>query len=153
MGLGRECELSFWRAYYHLVWGTFERQPLIDSEREVLIERVIRSIAQEHHALVHAVGFMPDHVHLAISIPPAVAISKVVGQMKGSSSHLINASFPTAQFKWQAEFGLYTFSEKSLTDVLDYVVNQKAKHAERQLWRQFETMHDLSQPDSSGFVG
>jgi putative transposase len=136
--------MPYWRAYYHLVWATSGRQALIDGECERIIERVFWATAQEHHALIHAVGFMPDHVHVAISIPPSVAISKVIRKMKGASSHLINITHPDRTFKWQAEFGLYTFTERSLPDVIEYVSNQKLKHAERALWRQFEVMQDLS---------
>jgi REP element-mobilizing transposase RayT len=34
----------------------------------------------------HAVGCMPDHIHVAVSIPPKVALSDLVRRMKGASS-------------------------------------------------------------------
>jgi putative transposase len=73
---------------------------------QVDLQRSIRAKGQEHHALVHAVGIMPDHVHVAISIPPSIAVSTLIGRLKGSSSHLLNHLGKTpdgASFAWQAE--------------------------------------------------
>jgi hypothetical protein len=42
----------------------------------------------EFKGIVHAVHGMSDHVHLVATVPPTVAISRFIGQVKGSSSHL-----------------------------------------------------------------
>jgi REP element-mobilizing transposase RayT len=121
-----------------------------------MLERSIRSTGQERHALVHAVGIMPDHIHVAISIPPRLAVSTLVGQLKGSSSHLLNNHGPLvdgAKFAWQGEYGVLSFHEKDLAGVLDYVTNQPARHASQRLSAAMETISDQHQPPSGGFVG
>jgi REP element-mobilizing transposase RayT len=82
--------VTYWRLYYHLVWATRQREPSIDDLRAETIKRSIRLLAQESHALTHAIGVMPDHVHVAISVPPKIAIADFVHQVKGASSRLIN---------------------------------------------------------------
>jgi putative transposase len=133
--------MPYWRAYYHLVWATRAREPLISTDLEEPIQRVIRAEAHDSKALIHAVGFMPDHVHVVASIPPSVAISTFVGKMKGGSSHLVNnldSRSSDAPFKWQSEFGMVTFGEKALQTVVDYALNQFDRHTNGQIWPTLE---------------
>ena len=133
--------MSLWRLFYHVVWSTRDRATAIDDEREDVIRRSIRATCAEHGALVHGIGVMPDHVHLAVSIPPKIAISIFVRQLKGSSSHLVNHTehgFDSGTFAWQAEYGILSFGERSLADVVAYVENQRARHADHQLLPTFE---------------
>ena len=89
--------MSFWRLFYHIVWSTRGRAQLIDATVEDLLQKAIRSTCTELEVPVHAVGTMPDHVHLAISIPPSLAVAKVVGRIKGSSAHLVNHAAPRTE--------------------------------------------------------
>jgi putative transposase len=134
--------MSHWRLFYHLVWATRGRVPLLaEDEAVTMLERSLKAICREHRLLIHAIGTMPDHVHLAVSIPPTVAISSTVQHLKGESSHLLNKSvFADGQpvFSWQAEYGVYSFSERSLPEVVQYVRDQHRRHANSQLWSSYE---------------
>lgn len=133
--------MSLWRLFYHLVWTTRDRLPTIDDGREEIIRRSIRATCKEHGALIHGIGVMPDHVHLAASIPPRIAIADFVRQLKGSSSHLVNhvehGRHPGA-FAWQHEYAILSFGERSLPDVIAYVENQRSHHADQTLLPAFE---------------
>jgi putative transposase len=86
---------------------------------------------------VHAVGIMPDHLHVVASIPPSVSIASIIGRMKGSTSRVLNEMTQVetrATFAWQAEYGVLTFSEKALADVIAYANNQPSHHASNRLW-------------------
>jgi putative transposase len=137
--------MPFWRVFYHLVWGTKGRCPMIDDERATTLRTSVISVSHEHKALVHAVGIMPDHIHIAVSIPPSVAVSKVVQGMKGRSSYHINLNRndELGEFAWQPEYGLISFGERALPDVVAYIRNQRQHHAERTLRPYLEQMHDL----------
>jgi len=74
-----------------------------------------------------------------ITFPPKVAVSAIIGKVKGSSSHHINhAILSEDYFAWQAEYGVVTFSETHLPKVVAYVQNQKQRHAESSLWTDLE---------------
>ena len=79
-----------WRLFYHVGWVTRGRQPAIDEEGARTVERSIRATCHAQRAIVHAVGVMPDHVHLAVSIPLSIAVSTFVGRIKGAASYLLN---------------------------------------------------------------
>jgi REP element-mobilizing transposase RayT len=132
--------VSYWRLYYHIVWGTKRREPLIDDVRVAVIQRSMRAACHEAGAVVHAIGPMPEHVHLAVSIPPRLAIAAFVKQLKGGASHLLNhtATSPDETFAWQPEYGVISFGERSLPRIVAYVENQVAHHAADNLWPSFE---------------
>jgi hypothetical protein len=84
---------------------------------------------------------MPEHVHVAVSIPPRISIAEMVQKLKGSSSHLLNhgalrREFDT--FAWQSEYGAISFGERSLDRITAYVKHQAEHHAADTLWPSFE---------------
>lgn len=136
--------MSYWKLYYHFIWGTKSRMPLIDSSLEPQLYRAIAAKAQEMEGFVHAIGGIEDHVHLAVSIPPKIAPAKFIGDVKGNSSHYINHVVrPNFEFHWQDEYGVFSFGEKNLTVVVRYIQNQKQHHAKGTLIAAMEQI----QPD------
>ena len=141
--------MSHWRLFYHIVWATSDRAPLLDAAVTKTVERSMRATCHEQRAIVHAIGVMPDYVHVAVSIPPSIAIAAFVQRLKGSSSHLLNhaAHQPDgATFAWQAEYGVFSFGEKALPDVVACVENQPARHAANRLWPALEQTASVLSP-------
>jgi len=123
--------MPYWRLFYHFVWGTKNGEPLIAPEWEASLHNVIAAKATELGGIVHAVGGMSNHVHLAVSVPPRIALSDFIGQVKGNSSHFVNHGLETdGQFAWQAEYGVVSFGGKMLDTVVKYIKNQRQHHAE-----------------------
>jgi putative transposase len=120
--------MTYWQTFYHLVWSTKNREPLISSDRAAIVESSVRIYASKVDATIHAIGMMPDHVHVAISIPPRVAVSDLVQKFKGGSSHLIGEREGTRTFSWQPQFGVFSFDEGRLASVVDYIHNQRQHH-------------------------
>ena len=125
--------MPYWRLFYHVVWGTKNRLPLIESAWEADLLGYIWGKATALECIPHAINGMSEHVHVAISIPPKLSVATTIGQLKGASSHHINDNFADGAFAWQAEYGVLSFSEKSLSTIVDYVKNQKKHHAENML--------------------
>lgn len=126
-----EENMGYWESFYHLIWTTKNREPLIDEQREKLLLTSFRATAIEKHLLIRAVGMVSDHVHVAISIPPSTAVSFAVRDLKTDATHLINNATPLKDggvFSWQREFAMFTFGARSLEDIAEYVTNQKHHH-------------------------
>ncbi|MGA7671091.1 MAG: IS200/IS605 family transposase [Nitrolancea sp.] len=128
------------RLFYHLVWSTAGREPIIDQAREQIIHDHMRAVANRHGIIVHAIGGTDDHVHLAVSIPPTLAVATAVQRIKGGSSRAINEEF-MREFRWQAEYGVDTFSKRHLGGVVGYISHQRQHHADGSLWASIEP-HD-----------
>ena len=82
--------MSYSRLFYHMIWGTKNREPLIQIEFEISLYNVIAAKAKDLGAFVYAVGGIEDHVHLVASVPPRIALADFIGQVKGNSSHWVN---------------------------------------------------------------
>jgi putative transposase len=144
--------MSFWQLYYHLVWGTKHREFLIDDEIQELLQGSIRDSCTKHEVLIHGIGFMPDHVHMAVSIAPDYAISTVVKALKGSSTSFVNrhqGKLRTERFAWQPEYGVLSFGHAALEQVVSYVKNQKTRHAKNRLWAICEQLERPYERNSS----
>jgi len=62
-------------------------------------------------------------------VPPRIALSTFIGQVKGSSSHFVNHEVrPEYLFAWQNEYGVVSFGEKQLGWVVRYTHNQAQHH-------------------------
>ena len=123
--------MPYWRLFYHFVWGTKNKEQLIEPEWENSFHNVIAAKASDLGAFVHAVGGMEDHIHLVVSVPPKIALSTFIGQVKGNSSHFVNhESGLDTHFSWQAEYGVVSFGGKMLDMVVRYAHDQRKHHAE-----------------------
>ncbi|NLF03363.1 MAG: IS200/IS605 family transposase [Anaerolineales bacterium] len=117
--------------YVHLVWTTWERLPLITPAVELVLCAALAAKCAELGAQCLAVGAVADHVHVLVRCHPSATVSELVGQMKGSSSHLINHEIPeSGSFRWQAAHGAFSVSPAGVERVRRYIVNQKQHHRE-----------------------
>jgi putative transposase len=130
--------VSYWVCYYHVVWATRGRLPVLAREEFGHVTAVVRSVLAEDRVVVHAVDCLPDHVHVVALIPPALSVAAVAKRWKGSTSHLLNerrrAAGHPETFAWQAEYGVHTFGPDALPRVVAYVNNQHEHHRLNDLW-------------------
>jgi putative transposase len=69
--------------FYHFVWTTKRRLPLINEGNEAYIYQTIRNKTDQLGGIVHALNGVSDHVHLVVTVPPVVSLSNLIGQIKG----------------------------------------------------------------------
>src|SRR5215211_4624048 len=126
--------MPYWKLFYHAVWSTKNRLPLIDPAWESDLYGYIWGKATALECIPHAINGMPDHIHVVISIPPKLSVATLIGRLKGSSSHRVNEIFVSYNsFAWQSEYGVFSVSEKALPRIVEYVKNQKRHHLENRL--------------------
>lgn len=120
--------------YIHLVWATWDRQPLIIPAVERRLLRVIEAEAKGMGCDVLALNGMPDHDHALLSIPTTITIADLVKQLKGVSSQFFNHELlPSVPFKWQGCYGAFSISRSDIDEVIHYIKFQKQRHDENLL--------------------
>jgi putative transposase len=117
--------MPFTRLFYHLVWSTKNRLPLIKPEIEARLSAYLCQKADELECRVFAINGWNDHIHLIMEIPPKLSVTEVVKRLKGASSH----EFP--EFYWQRGYGALSVSERNLGAALEYVNRQKEHHTKQ----------------------
>jgi REP element-mobilizing transposase RayT len=113
------------------VWTTKHREPVIDESFQRALRKAVTAKTAELDGIAHALGGTADHVHLIASVPPKISLSNFIGQIKGSTSHLINHEIrPGYDFYWQDDYGVVSFGERHLGRLVAYVLNQAQHHEE-----------------------
>jgi REP-associated tyrosine transposase len=144
--------MPYWRLYYHIVWATFERHPLITVERGAIIRATLSAKAKELRVVLHATGIVADHMHVVASIPPVLSLAVCVKHLKGASSRAVHLRAGTGRaFRWQEGYGALTLGERSLRTVVAYVQDQPRRHREQTTLPLFETTERPEQSSSEDF--
>ena len=117
---------------YHVVFSTKNREPWLESGIRERLWPYIGGIARDNGMKALEVGGVADHVHLLLSIPASMAVSKAVQLTKGGSSHWLKDTFPKlGGFSWQDGYGAFTVSQSQLDVVHAYIRNQEEHHRTR----------------------
>src|SRR6202166_2881108 len=80
--------------HLHLVWITKYRRPALQGEIATRVRDLIRDICGQHEVSIMKGHVSKDHVHLLISLPPQVTISRLLQWLKGRTAHHLLAEFP-----------------------------------------------------------
>ena len=144
-------------AFQHFVWATHKRQPFITSDIERTLFRYVRQQCKDLHVQIHALNGMSDHVHIAVSLPAALAPADFIHAVKGASSHFVN-HLPEADncLYWQEGYGWLTFALDDLPRIVRYVDRQKERHAAGRLSAKMERAADweaFSESREAGLSG
>ena len=73
--------------HLHLVWITQYRRPAVQGEVAIRVRDLIRDICGQHEESIMKGNVSKDHVHLLISLPPQVTISRLMQWLKGKTAH------------------------------------------------------------------
>ncbi|HZT43524.1 MAG TPA: IS200/IS605 family transposase [Chthonomonadaceae bacterium] len=123
----------------HFVWATQDRIPLITPNIERRLYRYITSVCQQHGCPAIAVGGMPDHIHLLVSLSNTISLSELMKEIKGSSSRFVSEQLhPEGWFAWQPNYGAFSVSPADKEKVIGYILNQKQHHAHGSIWKNAE---------------
>lgn len=71
---------------YHVVWITKYRKPVLNEEIGTRTRDIIRQICASLDVEILKGSIRRDHVHLLVSMPPTVSVSKLVQRIKGVTS-------------------------------------------------------------------
>jgi putative transposase len=97
---------SFNSCLIHCVWSTKNRASSLDSDLRERLWPYLGGLARENKMKALTVGGVADHVHLLVSLPATISVSKAIQLLKGNSSKWIHETFPKlANFAWQEGYG------------------------------------------------
>jgi REP element-mobilizing transposase RayT len=130
--------MSFVSAYFHSVFSTKERQRLIAPELRNRLWPFPGGIARQNKMKAIEIGGVEDHVHILLSLPSTMAISKALQLIKGGSSKWIHETFPEHhQFAWQEEYGAFSVSVSQLDKTIEYIKGQEEHHRKMTFQEEF----------------
>jgi putative transposase len=82
----RKASHSVYDLKYHIVWITKYRKPVLRREIGTRVRELVRMICASLEVEIVKGNISRDHVHLLVSVPPTLAVSRLVQRMKGLTS-------------------------------------------------------------------
>ena len=136
------------RLYYHVVWGTNDREPHITKEVAEFLCRFLRSVAIQERSRILEVGIVSDHVHILMTLHPMTNWSRLIQRLKGASSMTANREGLVSSekpLKWAKGYSIQTVSPCNIKILRSYLKRQPEHHPERVVlgWTGDHSHHEL----------
>lgn len=120
---------SYNRIWIHATWATKDRRKIIHSSFEREMYSYMYNQFKQCGCAVKIINDAEDHVHCLFLLNPSKSVTEVIKQVKGSTSHFINAGdFNIKDFAWQNGYGSFSASESVTDYIASYIENQKHHH-------------------------
>ena len=124
-----KCEV-----YVHMVWHTKEDRPILHGELERYVHRTIKDAARKLGLEPLAVNSAWDHTHGLFRWHPPVSLSDGAGEMKSRTTtgwiQRCKELGEWTEFGWQGGGSLYSVRPEDVSEVIEYIKNQKRNHSE-----------------------
>jgi REP element-mobilizing transposase RayT len=123
---------SFSSSLHHCVFATKKREPSLTPAIRKRLWPYLSGIARANGMKALAIGGVADHVHILVSLPASMSVSKAMQLLKGNSSKWIHESFPMLrQFGWQEGYGAFSIGISGIEETCAYIRNQEEHHRTR----------------------
>ena len=117
---------------YHIVLRTRRSEPTIVIEHERDLYAYIMGFVNNMNGKLYRIGGMPDHVHLLVSLPATLAMSKFVQELKVSTSKWLKANADFPRFEgWSREYAGFSYGLRDKDTIVNYIKNQKEHHSRK----------------------
>jgi len=126
---------SYVCVYAHVVFSTKDRRPLIPEDKTRLLWKYLAGIARNYDMKALAIGGMPDHIHILLSLASEISVSKAVNVLKSSSSKWMRDQ--ACEFAWQQGYAAFSVSASGLDEVIDYIKRQPEHHKRRDFAQEY----------------
>lgn len=124
-----QSETSVHFMNYHFVWCPKYRRKIlvgpIKDRLSVLIEQKVSNLKGK----IISLSIADDHVHLFIQSDPRIAPNKIIGLIKGYTSHILREEFPSLKSRlptlWTRSYFVSTHGHVSNEMIKRYIDEQK----------------------------
>lgn len=120
---------TFTQIYYHLVFSTKHREPVLEKPGREEFFRYVWGIIRNQDAHLYRINAVEDHVHILTSLHPSVALADFIKDIKVASNEWIKAKRIFPRFTaWQEGYGAFTAAHADKDRLVDYIKGQEEHH-------------------------
>jgi len=133
--------VSYVSSYFQCVFSTKDRRRLITPALGDRLWPFLGGIARQNKMKAIEIGGVEDHVHVLLSLPSTLPISKALQLIKGGSSKWVHETFPEHRlFAWQEKYGAFSVSVSQLDNIIQYIKGQEEHHRKMTFQEEFLTL-------------
>ena len=89
----RKTSHSTYNIKYHIAWITKYRKPIMIGQIALRTRDLIRMLFSKNDVEILSGHVGKDHIHLLVSVPPYLSVSKLVQYIKGYSSRKLQMEY------------------------------------------------------------
>ena len=121
---------------YHLVWTTKYRYKVLNGKIAERTRELIRQCCKSMDITIIKGAISKDHIHILISCPPSISLSKIVQQIKGKTSRMLLQEYKDLKRRYWGQHlwasGYFCRSVGVITDkiIKEYIENQQDEYEE-----------------------
>jgi len=121
--------MSYVQTYYHIIFSTKYRQPVLLPENRKYLYKYICGILKNKKCHLYRLNGIEDHIHMFISLHQLINLADLIREIKTSCTFWIkkNRLFPDFE-GWQEEYSAFTKSHRDKDAVINYIKNQIEHH-------------------------
>lgn len=121
---------------YHVVWTTKYRYKVLIRKIAERARDLIRQSCNSMDVTIIKGSIGKEHVHLLISCPPSISVSKIVQQLKGKTSRVLLSENKDlkrrywGQHLWSTGYFCRTVGTVTQEVIKEYIENQQDEYEE-----------------------
>ena len=139
---------TYTQIHIQAIFAVKDRTSLIRSEWENELYKYITGIIHNHEHKLLQINGMPDHLHVFFGMRPKQSVSELLKIIKRESSRWINEKgFLKSKFSWQEGYGAFSYGKSQVSDVIEYVRNQKEHHRKKTFIQEYTEFLDAFEVD------
>jgi putative transposase len=125
-----ESDMStFTQIYYHIIYSTKNRLPILKPERREELFRYIWGILKNKHCRLYRLNGADDHLHYLTHLHPTVDLASLIRDIKTSTTSWMKSLGIDTRFPgWQDGYGAFTKSHSDKDAVIEYIKRQEEHH-------------------------
>lgn len=123
---------TFLSLHYHVVFSTKERRPFIAPAWRTQLHDYLGGTVNGLGGFSQRVGGVADHVHLLVGLKATHCLAEFMRELKKATSVWARENHEP-EFAWQDGYAAFTVSASKRAVVREYIENQEAHHAKRDL--------------------
>ena len=89
-----------WRCQYHIILTPKYRRQIIYGKYKKEIGKILRTLCERYGIEIIEANACKDHIHMLMSIPPKMSVSRAMGILKGKSALMIFDRFANLKYKY-----------------------------------------------------
>ena len=121
---------------YHLVWTTKYRYKVLENKVAYRVRELIRQSCNSMDVTIIKGSVGKEHIHLLVSCPPSISVSKLVQQLKGKTSRVLLSEYKElkkrywGQHLWSSGYFCRSVGTVTQEIIKEYIENQEDEYEE-----------------------
>ncbi len=121
---------------YHIVWTTKYRYKVLVNKIALRAREIIRQCCNSMDVTIIKGSVGKDHIHILVSCPPNLSVSKLVQQIKGKTSRVLLNEYKDlkrrywGQHLWSSGYFCRSVGTVTQEIIKEYIENQDDEYEE-----------------------